>query len=165
MEMRRFVKHLLTPGWWVRRAFRWPDRQAIRNAVATSELSHRGEIRFAAEGPLPLSNLLSGQTTRARATQLFDMLGVGNTREASGVLIYVQLVDRRVEILADHGIADRIAPTEWERICREMEVAFAQGDWRRGALEAIERTTQLLTVHFPGRPGNPNELEDSPRFF
>lgn len=162
MAIARTLKHLLTPGWLARRAFHAADREAIRAAIAASEQQHRGELRFVAEGPLPLRALLAGQSARGRAAELFGRLGVANTREASGILIYVQLVDRRVEILADHGIAARVAQSEWDAICHEMEEAFRHHAYRRGVLAAIDRASRLLAVHFPARPDNINELEDRP---
>lgn len=165
MNVGRLFRHLLTPGWWVRRAFGAADREAIRAAIAASESSHRGELRFVAEGPLPVLSLVTGQSARRRAAVLFDRLGVARTKEASGILIYVQLVDRRVEILADRGIAARVSQSEWDRICREMEAAFRHLAYRRGALEAIDRVTRLLALHFPAGPDNANELEDRPELF
>ncbi|HZV54394.1 MAG TPA: TPM domain-containing protein [Rhodocyclaceae bacterium] len=162
MKLGRLLKHLMMPGWWVRRAFGAADREAIGAAITASEQYHRGELRFVAEGPLPLKVSLRGTPPRARAAALFHHLGVDKTREASGILIYVQLVDRRVEILADKGIAARVAQSEWDRICREMETAFGHDAYRRGALEAIDRATRLLSLHFPARPDNINELDDRP---
>lgn len=165
MNMSRIFKHLITPGWLARRRFRHADREVIRAAVAASESTHRGELRIAVEGPLPLRALLRGQSARQRAADLFTQLGVAGTDEATGILIYIQLVDRRVEILADRGIDSRVAQIEWEGICREMEVAFSDGAWRRGVLEAIDRASQLLALHFPARGRNPNELDDRPKLF
>lgn len=162
MHLARTLKHLSTPGWLARRAFRAADREAIRAAIAASEQQHRGELRFVAEGPLPLRALLAGQSARGRAAELFGRLGVANTREASGILIYVQLVDHQVEILADRGIAARVAQSEWDAICHEMEEAFRHHAYRRGVLEAIQRASRLLATHFPARPDNINELEDRP---
>ena len=162
--MLRLIKHLLMPGWWVRRVFRHEDRAAIEEAVTASEKTHRGEICFVVEGPLPFLRILRGSSSRERAQELFARFGVGKTVEASGILIYIQLVDRRVEILADTGIARRVDEAEWQRMCRQMEAAFAQGAWRRGALEAIDRATTLLTMYFPARGNNPNELDDRLRF-
>jgi hypothetical protein len=165
MNIARIFKHLITPGWLARRHFRYADREVIRAAVASSEGAHRGELRIAIEGPLPLRALFRCQTARQRAADLFDRLGVGNTEEATGILIYVQLVDRRVEILADKGIDARVPQVEWEGICRELEVAFSEGAWRRGVLEAVDRASQLLQLHFPARGRNPNELDDRPQLF
>jgi uncharacterized membrane protein len=165
MNFVHLLKHLTTSGWLARRRFRYADRETIRAAVAASESLHRGELRVIIEGPLPLRALFSGQTARERAEHLFVRLGVGATEEATGILVYVQLVDHRVEILADRGIAECVAQTEWEGICREMEVAFSEGAWRRGVLEAIDRASHLLALHFPARGHNPNELDDRPKLF
>jgi uncharacterized membrane protein len=94
--------------------------------------------------------------------ELFASQRVWDTEENSGILIYVQLVDRRVEILADRGIAARVAQTEWDAICRAMEASFRRGEWRQGALQAVARAGELLAQHFPAGTVNPNELPDQP---
>jgi uncharacterized membrane protein len=166
MKLARILRHMATPGWASRRRFRYADREAIRAAVAASEQLHRGELCVVIEGPLPVGSLLKGHSARQRAIELFQKFGVGNTKEATGILIYVQLVDRHVEILADHGIDTRVDQVEWETICRELELAFSEGAYRRGVLEAIDRATRLLALHFPARPGdNINELDDRPTLF
>lgn len=162
MNLSRFLQHISTPGWLAWRRFRVPDREAIRAAIAASEKLHRGELCFIAEGPLPLTVSLRDTPPRRRAEELFERFGVGDTREASGILIYVQLVDRRVEILADQGIAERVGQSTWDEICRDMEAAFSQGAYRRGVLEAIDRASRLLNIYFPARPDNPNEIADRP---
>jgi len=78
------------------------------------------------------------------------------------VLIYVQLVDRCVEILADRGIAAKVPQAEWDAICRSMEMAFKSGDYRGGALAAIRRAGELLAQYFPAGDRNPNELPNQP---
>lgn len=165
MNWRRILKHLGTPAWAARRAFRAADLTAIEMAVTASESIHRGELRFVAEGPLPIGILLRGQSTRQRAVELFSQLRVWDTVENSGILIYVQLADRRVEILADRGIAAKVEQGQWDAICRAMEDAFRHKAFRRGALDAVESATRLLALHFPARQDNPNELPDRPELF
>ncbi|MCE9570118.1 MAG: TPM domain-containing protein [Rhodocyclales bacterium] len=162
MKLARMFKHLLLPDWWVRRAFARDDLTAIGDAIAACEKSHCGELRFVAEGPLPLSVLWHETSPRTRAVELFSSLRVWDTAENSGILIYVQLVDRKVEILADRGIAARVPQAEWDAICRAMEASFRGGEWRRGALRAVARAGALLASHFPARNHNPNELPDQP---
>jgi uncharacterized membrane protein len=87
---------------------------------------------------------------------------IWDTEENSGILIYVELADRRVEILADRGIAARVPQAEWDAICREMEEAFRAGQWRQGALAAVAHAGALLAEHFPAGERNPNELPDRP---
>lgn len=162
MDIARLMKHLLTPPWLARRTFGRALVGEIGRAVAASENRHRGELRFVVEGPLPFSHAWHGVSARQRAAELFASLGVWDTEENSGILIYVQLVDRLVEILADRGIAARVPQAEWDSICRSMEAAFKVGDYRGGALAAVARAGDLLGAHFPAGASNPNELPDQP---
>ena len=156
----RPLKHLLIPDWIARRAFPAATLRAIERAVKDSERRHRGEVRFAIEAGLAPAHLK--QSTRARARQVFSQLGVWDTEENSGVLIYVQLLDRRIEIVADRGIARKVDQAEWDAVCRAMERAFKETRYEAGALAAIETVTAILARHFPASGANPNELPDKP---
>ena len=156
----RTLKHLLTPDWVARRAFPPRTLRAIEHAIQDSEKKHEGEIRFAIEAGLSPAHLRI--STRARAQQVFAQLGVWDTEDNSGVLLYVQLVDRRIEIVADRGIAQRVAQAEWNVVCRAMEQAFKQNQYEAGALAAVRAVTEILARHFPARPGDRNELPDKP---
>jgi uncharacterized membrane protein len=162
MKPSRLFRHLLLPDWFVRRVFARSDLAAIGKAVAASEKLHRGELRFVVEASLPLTALWRNLAPRARAVDLFSALRVWDTAENSGILIYVQLVDRKVEILADRGIAARVPQAEWDAICRGMEQSFREGQWRQAAVQAVTRAGELLASHFPARDDNPNELPDQP---
>lgn len=162
MGFARLLKHLMLPAWHARRVFPRAELAAIGSAIAASETTHRGELRFVVEGPLPVVALWRGISARQHAAELFARLRVWDTEENSGILIYVQLVDRRVEILADRGIARCVPQHEWDAICRAMEQRFRAGDWLNGALEAVERAGALLARHFPATAGNPDELPDAP---
>ena len=156
----RALRHLFTPHWLALRHFPASALQEIERAIKASERLHRGEVRFAIEGPLHLGHLRS--SPRRRAHQVFAELGVWDTQENTGVLVYVQLVDRRIEILADRGIAARVPQHEWDAICRDMERAFKAGEHEQGVLAAIAAVTQILAREFPARGDNPNELPDKP---
>lgn len=162
MRLARLFKHLLTPPRLALRRFPSALREEIAVAVAASERHHRGELRIAIEGPLSFGELWDDVSPRERALKLFGNLRVWDTQENSGVLIYLQLVDRDVEILADRGIAARVPPAEWEALCLTLESAMRDGRCREGLLAAIEGVTQLLVKHFPARRENPNELPDMP---
>ena len=164
MDWRRILTHLLLPGWWARYCFRRRDVLAIEAAISVAEDRHRGELRFVVEGPLSLWSLLRGQSPRQRAVELFSRFRIWDTEENSGILIYVQLADRRVEILADRGIAAKVPQAEWQALCRTMEQAFRQRQYREGALMAIQGASALLTAHFPADDTdlNANELPDRP---
>ena len=162
MNLQRLMRHLFTPHWVVRRAFPPRVLTAIEQAIAASEQNHDGELRFAVEAALHTLPLWRGQSTRARADELFAALRVWDTAHNSGVLIYVQLVDRRIEIVADRGINARVAQSQWDTICRRMETAFREQRFEEGALAAIGEITALLAEHFPPLGNNPNELPDKP---
>lgn len=162
MKLTRLLMHLLLPGWFVRRVFVRDDIAVISDAIAASEKSHRGELRFVVEAAMPLPALWRNQSPRARAADLFSALRVWDTEENSGILIYVQLVDRKVEILADRGIAARVPQAEWDAICRTMEKSFGENQWRQGGLQAVTRAGEFLRHHFPSSGYNPNELPDLP---
>lgn len=158
--VKRLLRHLFIPDWVAMRAFPRASLERIERAVRDSERGHRGELRFALDADLTPAQLRL--TPRERALQVFAQLGVWDTEENSGVLIYVQLIDRDIEIIADRGIARRVAREEWEAICRAMEEDFRRGHYERGALRAIDAVTALLARHFPPGAANPNELPDKP---
>jgi len=162
VDLVRITKHLVAPHWVVRRAFPPPVLARVEAAITASEKSHRGELRFAVEGSLDLLPVLRGVTPRERALQVFSELRVWDTAENTGVLLYVQLVDRDIEIIADRGISARVAQAEWDEICQRMEEAFQVGRYEHGMLTGIERITALLARHFPARAVNPDELPDRP---
>lgn len=162
MNAFRVIKHLLVPDWAVSRAFPKSTLAAIEQAITVSEKGHSGELRFVVEGDLPLYALWQGYTPRQRAIDLFAQLRVWDTEENSGILIYVQWVDHAVEILADRGIAARVPQAEWDAVCRNMEAAFRRGDYRGGAIAAIERASALLARHHSSVDGGGNELPNKP---
>jgi uncharacterized membrane protein len=162
MDMKRIVRHLMATRWLVKRAFPRDTLTAIDKAIKASEATHRGEIRFAVEGALHVEPLLRGQSARERAIDVFSQLRIWDTEHNNGVLIYLLLADRDVEIVADRGIDAKVGPREWERICRKMEAAFRQGDFEGGVVGGIQEVTRHLAEHFPPTGGDRNELPDKP---
>jgi folate-binding Fe-S cluster repair protein YgfZ len=160
--LKRALKHLAAPQWVVRGAFPPAVMARIEAAITASELAHRGEIRFVVEGGLDLMPLLRGMSPRERALEVFSELRVWDTEENTGVLIYVQFIDRDIEIVADRGISARVPQREWDAVCQRMEEAFQSRRYEHGMLTGIERITALLTEHFPALAVNPDELPDKP---
>lgn len=162
MNVKRVLKHVLLPRWWVKRAWNAAVGADVALAVRASERRHRGELRVVIEGPLPLASLRTGHNARSRALEMFSRCRVWDTAENTGILIYIQLVDRRVEILADRGIAACVPQAEWDGMCRQIEAAFRAGNGHDGVIAAVMRAGDLLAEHFPARVDNPNELADAP---
>ncbi len=161
-NIKRIAKHLLMTHWQVRRSFPRETLLAIEQAIAASESTHIGQLRFAVEGALSFAALTKGLTARERAIEVFSQLHVWDTEHNNGVLIYLLLADRCVEIVADRGIHARVPQKEWDAICREMEVAFRRSEYQRGVIAGIQAIGQHLERHFPAREGGENELHDKP---
>ena len=101
----------------------------IEKVIKTSETAHVGEIRFAVEGALDGWPLCKGQSARERAVEVFSQLRVWDTQHNSGLLIYLLLADRAVEIVANRGIDAKVGPQEWSKVCQQMQTAFRQSNY------------------------------------
>ena len=145
----RFLTHACVMRWQVRRAFSKPVCHAIENAIATSELGHRAEIRFVVEGALDWPQLWRNVDARERAVSLFSNLRVWDTEHNSGILVYVLFAEQKLEIVADRGISARVAPQGWETICADMGKAFQAGQFKEGSIDGLQRITAFLHRHFP----------------
>jgi len=136
--------------------------------VAHSEAGHSGEIRIYVEAGLPLSYLWQpasmAQITHERALAMFGKMRVWDTAHNNGVLIYLLLAERRIEIVADRGLNERVAPDTWPRLVASMSAAFKAGDFEGGLTRAVQEVSALLQQHFALQSGqsNPNELPDTP---
>ena len=158
----RLVRHLFNSAVRTRMLFTPAVCGKIEAAITEAERRHCGEIRFAVETALPLPAIWRGVAPRARALQLFAQLHVWDTEANNGVLIYVLRADRAVEIVADRGISRYVADSEWQMLCREVEIHFRTGRYAEGSLAAVEGVARLLGRHFPrGGPAS-NELPNQP---
>src|ERR1700683_177092 len=164
MKLLRLLRHLPHTRWSTWRRFAPAVRDAIEQAIGECEARHGGEIRFVVETAFDLPELMRGLPTRARALQVSGQFGVGDTARDSGVLIYVLMADRAVEIVADRGIASRIHQNEWEAVCRQMQHHYREGRFRDGSVVGILGVGALLGRHFPGKAASDNELPDQPVF-
>jgi uncharacterized membrane protein len=160
MRLMRLIRHLATTRFSTRRHFSPPVRTAIEQAIRECEARHAGEIRFVVETAFDLPALWHDLAPRQRALQLFGQLGVWDTAENNGVLIYVAVADRAVEIIADRGIAARVTPAEWATVCRQMEHHYREGRFREGSIVGILGVGALLGRHFPGKPQGGEHLPD-----
>jgi len=146
----------------VRRWFPQPVLDAIQAAIARCESTHRGQIRFVIERELAWMPLLSGMTARARALEVFSLLRIWDTEENNGVLIYVMLADRRVEIVADRGIHRHVADAGWNAMCKKIESEFRNRRFEAGVVGGIESISARLREHFPPDGAQHNDIPDAP---
>jgi uncharacterized membrane protein len=160
----RLLKHRLVDERDVRRKLDVAAMRRIAARVAASEGRHSGEIRVCVEAGLPFSYLRRHASARERALALFGKLRVWDTEHNNGVLIYLLLAERRIEIVADRGLNRHVDPAQWAAITESMSAAFASESLEAGLNRAIDAVDALLVRHFALRPGevNPNELPDTP---
>jgi uncharacterized membrane protein len=162
MNPSRFLRHIFATRWITRRRFTPTVLADIETAIRETEALHAGEIRFAVETALDTAELVDDLAPRHRAMQVFGQLGVWDTAQNNGVLIYLLLADRVVEIVADRGIAARIAQSEWDGVCRDMERLYRDGRFGEGSVAGIRGVGRLLARHFPGRRKDADELPNQP---
>ncbi len=138
--------------------------QRLMQRVAASERRHSGEIRMVVEAGLPTSYLWRGAPARERAVMMFGKLRVWDTERNNGVLIYLLLAERAIEIVADRGIDRHVSAQDWQDIVARMGDALRGGRFEDGLTQALEEVSALLVAHFPLADGevNANELPDEP---
>jgi uncharacterized membrane protein len=162
MGIGRIGKHLLEHHWRVRRIFPPRVLDLIEQAIKAGEAMHSGQVRFVVEGALDGRPLFTGQSARERALDIFSQLRIWDTAHNNGVLIYLLLADRKVEIVADRGIDAHVGAAGWQKICAAMEADFRSGNFSGGVIKGIAAVSQQLARHFPPHAGDSNELPDAP---
>jgi uncharacterized membrane protein len=162
MDIKRILKHLSSSHAAMRRIFPRGTLSRIEHAIADAEKTHAGQICFVVEDALALKHLLVGLPARERAIEVFSHMRVWDTEHNNGVLIYLLLADRVVEIVADRGVHAKLGQATWDAVCREMETEFRQGRFEEGAIAGIRKVGEHLTLHYPHQGKKINELPDHP---
>jgi uncharacterized membrane protein len=160
--LERLWRHFTTDRADVRRAFPEDELDRVGRAVADGEKLHTGQVCFVLEAALPLQRVWRKVPPRARALEVFGLLGVWDTEANDGVLVYVLLADRAVEIVADRGINARVGDAAWQAICSRIETAFAERRYAEGAEQGIAEISALLAQHSPRTGPGRNEIPDAP---
>jgi uncharacterized membrane protein len=131
------------------------DEVRVLEAICSAESNTSGEIRIHLEGSI------QGGDAFARATQVFDILKMNNTKQSNGVLIYVAVTDKTLVILGDTGINDVVPKDFWERTKDAILSQFKNKQVAQGLVDGILSAGKQLEKHFPREPGDMNELGDS----
>lgn len=100
------------------------------------------------------------ECVRQRAMRQFIESGVSQTIDHSGILIFISLLEREVRIIADTGIATKIAQEQWDRIADDIAFGFRSSLGAAALESAVDRCGALLSENFPAKTVNPNELSD-----
>lgn len=160
MKLARTLRHLGSTGWSLRRAFDSQVLTAIEQAIAATEGTHGGEIRFAVEHNLSAAELWRNITPRERAIEVFARLRVWDTHMNNGVLIYVLWADHDVEIVADRAFTQVVSEQQWREVCQHMEQLLARKQVQQAAVEGVRAVGDLIGRHFPA--ADRNELPNRP---
>jgi uncharacterized membrane protein len=158
----RFWRHAFYDERDLRRAFTDEGMTRIEQAIVAGEATHRGQVVVAIEAGLPLSRVLRRLPPRERALEVFGVLRVWDTEENDGVLVYLLLADRDVEIVADRAIHRKVGEAAWEAICKRMEEAFRDGHYIDGVVTGVLEISALLAQHFPGDGRDADEIANRP---
>lgn len=161
-RIRRSWRHLTSSSGEAKRAFPEETLSAICEAISAGEQTHRGELRLIVEKSLSFDDAWDGVSNRERALGLFAEYGIWDTEDNCGVLIYVNLAEHKVDIVADRGIDRKIDRATWQAVCRTMTDGFKQGQFHDATLAAVGQVNALLRQHFPADGNRTNELPDRP---
>lgn len=158
----RLIRHLTTTAGTGRMLFPESTLQSIEAAIAEGETRHRAEVHMIVEPGLPLSGVWNDMSARDRARALFTEYRIWDTDENCGVLVYVDIADHQVEIVADRGVGRVIALAEWQGVCDTMTRAFARNAYHDGVMEALRELNTLLEKHYPDEGRRDNQLPNRP---
>ncbi|MHB8949397.1 MAG: TPM domain-containing protein [Rhodoferax sp.] len=167
-RIKRIFKHRWVDDAATQRVIAPDMLERLQQRVAASEQRHSGEVRVYIEASLPLRYLWTDGPTqriaRQRALDLFSQLRVWDTAANNGVLIYLLLAEHEIDIVADRGLNERVAPAFWPALVTRMSGAFQQAKFEEGLTQALSEVSALLVQHFPlvANEANPNELPDAP---
>jgi len=160
MKIKRLFQHFIMTQWYARSVFNAAALDAITEQIKLCESTHGGEIRVAIEAELSTHALLRGQAPRERAVEVFANLHIWDTDARNGVLIYMCLADRSIEIIADRGLKGKVEDAEWQSICNLLQESCQKGEYQQAVCGAIHDASVLLARHFPHV--DRNELPDQP---
>ena len=110
---------------------------------------------------LIIPKIAMAQKVNQRARRHFLEAGLTNTKERTGILIFVSELERRVELLADEGIAQKIDQEQWNSIVDTILSGLSNNTFEHSLIEAVNQCGELLTEHFPADSSNPNELDNA----
>jgi uncharacterized membrane protein len=156
--IKRFFRHLWCVYWQAPRIFPQSTRAILADAITRAEIGHAGEICFVIEASLTPSQLWRGLSAHERSIEVFSLQRVWDTEHNSGLLIYLLLSDRAVEIVADRGLCNKEIGRAWPELLDALRQSLAAGKFEAGCLNAIDTAGRLMRQHFPADGLGANEL-------
>ncbi|MBL7980450.1 MAG: TPM domain-containing protein [Flavobacteriales bacterium] len=133
------------------------ERERIAQAIGEAERLTSGEIRVHLEDHIE-DDVLD------HAAFVFEELGMHRTDQRNGVLIYVCVADRKVAVIGDKGINERVPEGFWTDVVAVLKLHFAAGRRADGLAEAVHMVASKLKQHFPLLANDRNELSNEVSF-
>ncbi len=137
------------------------DLLRISDKIKEMEKISSGEICVSIKEGLNLFN--RKKSVRELAEKEFFKLGIQNTRDKTGILIFIILKSRKFFILADSGINEKVDPNTWDSVKDGMQMMFLKGEFCKGILLGVDEVGRILGKHFPIKPDDTNELSNRVR--
>jgi len=133
------------------------ERERVAQAIGEAERLTSGEIRVHLEDHIE-DDVLD------HAAFVFEELGMHRTDQRNGVLIYVCVADRKVAVIGDKGINERVPEGFWTDVVAVLKLHFAAGRRADGLAEAVHMVASKLRQHFPLQTNDRNELSNEVSF-
>jgi uncharacterized membrane protein len=132
------------------------DLEEIKNEIGKIESGTSGEIRLCFK--LKRGFHERKLTCRELAIKEFFKLGMQETSDKTGVLIFILFKEKKFEIVADEGINSKINPETWDLITSHLNTEFSQGNFKTGIIKCLYEIKNVLCKEFPIKPDDKNEL-------
>ena len=158
----RIWRNLFSSWFQLARWFPKKKMREIRDYIAQGELKHAGELCFAIEARYSLWSILNGITPRLRAEQIFSSLRIWDTQDNCGVLVYLQLAERKIEIVADRGLAKHVPESMWQALCQAFSIDMHEKTPYQAVIACLEQINSLLIEFYPATEHDINELPNEP---
>jgi uncharacterized membrane protein len=138
---------------WVRAFLSDDDLAAIARAVSEAEQHTSAEVR------VHLAHSCAGDALQ-QAITVFERLGMHKTAARHGVLVYVSVTDRKLAVIGDRGIHERVGAAYWQGLVAAVRERMSQQQPRDGLIHALAELGRELSRHFPRRPDDENEISN-----
>lgn len=143
---------------FITKYFSKEELDSITDYIAETEKYTSGEIRICFRNKIARAD--RNLTTRELALKEFHKLGMHNTKDKTGILLYILFNDRKFEIVADEGINAKISDEKWSVITNHLINEFKSGNYKSGVIKALDEIKEVLVKEFPRKAGDKNELSN-----
>ncbi len=146
-SLSRWLRHACYLPWLTPYYFDKTAQDQIERAVAQAEQGHQGEIRVVIEGNVPMVQAYWHDTPQ-RAMHLFSHLRVWDTAYNSGILLYINICARKVELIADRGIHQFVSTAHWQSICDNVSAQLQAKAYLPAVLDGVQQIGQTLQAFY-----------------